>query len=201
MKVKQMPVVANVPEIITNIVEKTANPAPLGLMAFALTTILLNLHNAGYIPLDAMIVGMGLFYGGLAQVIAGFMEWKKNNTFGETAFLSYGFFWLSLVAIWLLPKMGLANAPSATTMGYYLFVWGIFTFGLFIMTLKLSKSLQIIFAALVLLFFLLSIADFTGNEGLKVLAGYEGIVCGLLAMYTSLAQILNEVSGRKVLPV
>ena len=88
------------------ITDLTANPAPLGLMGFGMTTVLLNIHNAGFYPMNAMILSMGFFYGGIAQVIAGIMEWKKGNTFGTTAFTSYGLFWLSLVGIVLLPKSG-----------------------------------------------------------------------------------------------
>ena len=89
---------------ITQIKDTTANPAPLGLLAFGMTTVLLNMHNAGFYGLNSMILGMGLFYGGSAQVIAGCMEWKKGNTFATTAFTSYGMFWLSLVALVLLPS-------------------------------------------------------------------------------------------------
>jgi len=86
--------------------DTTGNPAPLGLCAFGMTTVLLNLHNAGYYPLDSMILAMGIFYGGLAQVIAGAMEWKKKNTFATLAFTSYGMFWLTLVALIVMPKLG-----------------------------------------------------------------------------------------------
>lgn len=101
----------------------TANPAPLGLLGFGMTTVLLNLHNSGLFSLDSMILGMGMFYGGTAQVIAGIMEWKKNNTFGTTAFTSYGFFWLTLVALLVLPKLGWSTAPSKEAMAAYLFLW------------------------------------------------------------------------------
>ncbi|MCM2266593.1 MAG: acetate uptake transporter [Elusimicrobiales bacterium] len=181
------------------ITDTTANPAPLGLLGFGMTTILLNLHNAGFFPLDTMILGMGIFIGGLAQVMAGAMEWKKRNTFGTTAFTLYGFFWLSLVALLVLPKLGLGEASSPYAMGWYLSVWGLFTACMFIGTLKLSRALQTVFLSLTVLFFLLAYADFTG--GCKTLAGYEGIFCGLSAFYTAIAQILNEVYGRKVLPL
>src|ERR1700752_5437221 len=98
-------------ESITQIRDSTANPAPLGLLGFGMTTILLNLHNAGYYELNSMILAMGICYGGIAQVIAGAMEWKKNNTFAATAFISYGFFWLSLVTLIVLPKLNLI-APA-----------------------------------------------------------------------------------------
>ena len=109
------------------ITDTTSNPAPLGLAGFALTTILLNLHNAGLYGMYTMILAMGIFYGGLAQVIVGIMEWKKNNTFGTVAFTSYGFFWLSLVGILVMPKMGLGEAPSKEGMASYLAIWGVFT--------------------------------------------------------------------------
>lgn len=186
---------------IQNIQELSGNPAPLGLMAFGMTTVLLNLHNAGFFALGSMILSMGLFYGGIAQVIAGFMEWKKSNTFGTTAFLSYGFFWISLVSIMILPKLGLADTSDAIAMGSYLLLWGIFSLGLFIATLRLHKSLQIIFAMLTILFFLLSLADFTGSAFIKTVASWEGILLGLIAMYTSLAQVLDEIYGRRILPI
>src|ERR1700748_1766792 len=118
-----------------------ANPAPLGLCAFGMTTVLLNIHNAGYFENNSMIIAMGIFYGGLAQVIAGIIEAKKNNTFGLTAFTSYGFFWLSLVGFIVMAKLGWAAAPSATAFAAYLLVWGLFTFLLFFGTLRLNRAL------------------------------------------------------------
>src|SRR5438477_12206289 len=97
-------------ESIIHIKDTTGNPAPLGLLGFGMTTVLLNLHNAGFFDLNSMILAMGLCYGGVAQVIAGVMEWKKGNTFATTAFISHGFFWLSLVALLALPKFGFAAA-------------------------------------------------------------------------------------------
>lgn len=182
-------------------VDKSANPAPLGLLAFGMTTVLLNLHNAGLFTLGSMILGMGLFYGGIAQVIAGVMEFKKGNTFGTTAFTSYGFFWLSFVAMKLLPKAGLAPAPELNGVVAYLVMWGIFTTVLFIGTLKISKSLQFIFASLALLFFLIAIADLTGNKTVATIAGIEGVICGASAIYAGLAQVLNELYGKDILPL
>lgn len=178
-----------------------ANPAPLGLCAFGMTTVLLNIHNAGYFEQNSMILGMGLFYGGLAQVIAGVIEAKKDNTFGLTAFTSYGFFWLSLVALIVMPKLGWVAAPSAGAMTAYLSVWGIFTFLLFIGTFRLNKALQFVFGSLVILFALLAIGDATGNKNITIFAGYEGIICGASAIYTGIAQVLNEVYGKTVLPI
>lgn len=181
--------------------DTTSNPAPLGLLAFGMTTVLLNIHNAGYFPLDSMILAMGIFYGGIAQIIAGIMEWKKNNTFGTTAFISYGSFWLTLAGLICLPKMNLGVAANDMSMGCYLGMWGLFSVVMFIATLKLSRALQFVFASLVVLYFLLAIGDFTGNAALKTFAGYEGIVCGLSALYTGFAQIFNELYGREVVPL
>ncbi len=188
-------------ETTTIIKDTSANPAPLGLLGFGMTTILLNLHNAGIIPLNAMILGMGMFYGGLAQILAGYMEWKKGNTFGTTAFISYGFFWLSLLAIWLLPKLGLATAADPLSMSFYLFLWGTLTLTFFIGTFRLTRALQLVFGSLTILFYLLALGDFTGNAVITMIAGYEGILCGLFAMYTAIAQVANEVHKKVVLPL
>ena len=181
--------------------DNTANPAPLGLMGFGMTTVLLNLHNAGIFELGSMILAMGIFYGGIAQVIAGIMEWKKGNTFGTTAFTSYGLFWLSLVALIVMPKMELIAPPDSSAMVSYLFMWAIFTGVLFIGTLKLTRSLQFVFATLTLLFILLAMGDLINNPYLRQIAGIEGIICGLSAIYAGLAQVLNEVYGKTVIPV
>lgn len=188
-------------ESAIQIKDTTANPAPLGLMGFGMTTVLLNLHNAGVYELGTMILAMGIFYGGMAQLIAGIMEWKKNNTFGTTAFCSYGLFWLSLVALLIMPRMKLWEAPANSAMAAYLFMWGLFTAVMFVATLKLNKALQVVFGSLAVLFFLLAIADATGSKVIGALAGYEGIFCGFSAIYAALAQVLNEVYGRDVLPL
>lgn len=185
----------------TAIKDTTANPAPLGLCAFGMTTVLLNIHNAGYYGLCSMILAMGIFYGGIAQVIVGAMEWKKKNTFGTVAFSSYGLFWLTLVAIWTLPKMGLADKTEPAALGAYLAMWGVFTLILFFGTLKASRALQFVFLSLVILFFLLAAVKFTGSVTLEHIAGFEGIVCGASAIYLGAAQILNEVYKKTVLPV
>jgi succinate-acetate transporter protein len=185
----------------TTIKDTTANPGPLGLMAFGMTTILLNLHNAGFYGMDSAILAMGLFYGGTVQLFVGIMEWKKNNTFGTVAFTSYGAFWLTLVGLLVLPKTGLAGAPDAVSMASYLSVWGVFSALLFVVTLRLNRALQFVFATLVVLFALLALATATGSETWHHVAGFEGIVCGASAMYAAFAQVLNEVHGRTVLPI
>jgi succinate-acetate transporter protein len=168
-----------------------------------MTTVLLNLHNAGLYELNSMIIGMGIFVGGIAQIIAGIQEWKKNNSFGATAFTAYGVFWITLVTIWLLPRtsMGEGLKSDEVSMGWFLLLWGIFTAFMFIGTLRLNRALQTVFGSLVVLFLLLSIGDFTGIKTIKTIAGIEGIFCGLSAIYTSAAQILNEVYGKSVLPL
>jgi succinate-acetate transporter protein len=181
--------------------DNSANPAPLGLFGFGMTTVLLNIHNAGFYEMNSMILAMGIFYGGLAQVIAGILESKKNNTFGMTAFISYGFFWLTLVGLIFMSKWGWITATSKSSLATYLLLWGIFTLLLFIGTFKLNRALQFVFATLTILFFLLAIGNYTENESIIKFAGYEGIICGSSAIYTGIANLLNEVYGRKVLPL
>jgi succinate-acetate transporter protein len=192
-----------VKDIMSNVQIKdtTANPAPLGLLGFGLTTVLLNIHNAGFYELNSMIIAMGIAYGGIAQIIAAAMEYKKGNTFATTAFGSYGLFWWSFALLLILPVLGLAAKPDSASLAAYLFMWGIFTLVMFIGTLKLTRGLQVIFLSLAVLFFLLSLGDITGNEMITVIAGYEGIFTGASAIYVGLAEVLNEVYERKVLPV
>jgi len=143
--------------------DRLANPAPLGLFGFGMTTVLLNLHNAGFYPLNSMILGMGLAYGGLAQVIAGIMEYKRGNTFGTTAFVSYGLFWWSLVLLLVLPKTKIWEVDAASP--------------------------------------LQPATELTGNSALGIFTGYEGIVCGLSAVYTAISEVLNEACGKTILPL
>ena len=181
--------------------DKFSNPAPLGLTAFGMTTVLLNFHNAGFYGLDSMILAMGLFYGGTAQVIAGILEFRKGNTFGTTAFCSYGLFWLTLVFLLLFPALGWGMKPSSGSMAAYLFMWGLFTGLMFLGTLKMNRGLQVIFFSLTILFWILSLGDITGNVIITRIAGYEGIFCGLSAIYVAIAEVLNEVYGRIILPI
>lgn len=189
-------------QTVTQLRDTTANPAPLGLLGFGMTTVLLNLHNAGLYDLGSMVLAMGIWYGGAAQIIAGIMEWKKGNTFAATAFTSYGFFWLSLVTLLVLPKLGLSTAADNTAMGAYLATWGLFTAVMFIGTLRLHRATQVVFGSLTLLFFLLAYGDLANaSVGFKHATGYEGVFCGLTAIYTGLAQVLNDLFGRTVLPL
>jgi hypothetical protein len=181
--------------IVTNR-DLTGNPAPLGLMGFGMTTVLLNLHNAGLFTLGSMILAMGIFYGGIAQLIAGAMEWKKGNTFATTAFCSYGIFWLSLVALIVFPSMGIGDKTSAPAMAAYLAMWGLFTAVMFIGTLRFNRAMQVVFATLAILFFLLALGELTGSAAITQIAGWEGILCGFSAIYTALAQVVNETYGK-----
>jgi succinate-acetate transporter protein len=190
--------------------EKLANPAPLGLLGFGLTTVLLNLHNAGFFPLDTMILAMGLAYGGLAQVIVGIMEFKKGNTFGTVAFMSYGLFWWSLVLLLVLPKTAIftgLSAPTEAAMAAYFFMWGMFTFIMFFGTLKTNRALQFVFMSLAILFFLLVTRELTSNMVLydfitvNTIVGVEGVICGSSAIYLAFAEVLNEAHQKTVLPI
>ena len=186
--------------------EKLANPAPLGLLAFGLTTVLLNLGNANIFGLGnglSMIFAMGIAYGGLAQIIVGAMEFRKGNTFGMVAFSSYGFFWWSIVILNLLPKipvLGL-SAPDPNAMAAYFFMWGLFTFAMFFGTLKANRAIQFVFMSLAILFFLLTAQALNANITLLRVTGYEGVICGLSAVYLGLAEVLNEAHGRAFLPI
>jgi len=179
----------------------TSNPAPLGLMGFALTTILLNIHNAGYFPIDTMIMGMVIFFGEIAQFCAGIMEWKKGNMFGSIAFMSYGAFWLSLVFIWIgADAFGLAK-PNNLSMGIYLFMWGLFTLVFFLQTLNGKTIGKLLFFSLFVLFMLLAAFNFTGNPLIGKIARYEGIICGFLAFYEASAIMINDKYGKDILPM
>ncbi len=182
-----------------------ANPAPLGLMGFGMTTVLLNIHNTDPVmfPVSSMILAMGIFYGGLAQIIAGILEFRKNNTFGVTAFTSYGLFWISLVALWLIPEIisdgTRTTATDPTFMGWYLFMWGLFTMFMFVSALKKNIALSVVFLTLFILFYLLALKDWGIISGGWI--GIEGIICGFSAIYLAMAEVINETYGKTLLPI
>ncbi|MDR0519208.1 MAG: acetate uptake transporter [Clostridiales Family XIII bacterium] len=186
--------------IITESSEKKSNPGPLGLLGFGMTTILLNLHNAGIIELSVVIVAMGFALGGLAQIIAGIFELKHGNTFGGTAFTAYGLFWWSLIFIWANPVKEVAPA-DASSLAFYLLLWGIFTLCMFIGTLRHNRATQVVFFSLTVLFFGLAISDFTGSEAVHHASGWIGIFCGASAVYNATGQVINEEFGRQVFPL
>ena len=180
---------------------KVANPGPLGLLGFGMTTVLLNLHNCGLLPLSIVIVAMGIAMGGLAQIIAGIFELRNGNTFAGTAFTAYGLFWWSLVLIWVNPFAETGIAGDTLTLAFYLLLWGIFTLFMFIGTLKHNKVTQVVFGSLTVLFILLALGDFTGNHTITTIAGFEGIFCGLSAIYSAMGQILNAEYGKEIMPL
>jgi succinate-acetate transporter protein len=185
---------------------KLANPAPLGLLGFGLTTVLLNLHNAGLFELDTMILAMGLAYGGLAQIIVGVMEFKRGNTFGTVAFTSYGLFWWSLVGLIVLPKISFFSPAltvySNASMAAYFCIWGIFTLAMFFGTLKANRAVQFVFMSLTILFLLLTTRELLGNPvWFNTIVGIEGVICGASAIYLAIAEVLNETYNRTVLPI
>jgi succinate-acetate transporter protein len=190
-----------------NALTKLANPAPLGLLGFGITTVLLNLANAGVFSVDTVILAMGIAYGGIAQIIVGIMEFRKGNTFGTVAFLSYGLFWWSLVLLLILPKFTGFAGPSASSLAAYFIMWGLFTFGMFFGTLKANRALQFVFGSLTVLFFMLAIRELTNNPVLSgsitfnTFVGIEGVICGLSAFYLGIAEVLNESHHKTVLPI
>ncbi|KAK7195232.1 GPR1/FUN34/yaaH family [Novymonas esmeraldas] len=183
-----------------------ANPGPVGLLGFGMTTILLNLHNSGHFSLNTPIPAMGICFGGGAQLIAGLLEWTRGNTFAYVAFTSYGAFWLSLVCVWMLPNASTGGAPAVQPgnqyfIGIYLSLWGVFSFFMMLCTLRMNVAIFLVFLTVTLLFLLLGGGNMTNNATALHAAGYEGIVCGSLALYLGVAEVVNEVWDRTVLPV
>ncbi len=176
---------------------KKANPAPLGLIGFGMTTVLLSLHNAGALPLDGVVLAMGVFVGGLAQVLAGIMEFKNGNTFGTVAFTLYGMFWLTFVAT----HSGIDGmSGNGDTLGAWLLLWGLLTLFLFVGTLRGRKSNMFVFATLTITFFLLGIGNAGSIDMLVTAGGVVGVICGFSALYTAFAEVLAEQLEREVLP-
>lgn len=188
---------------------KLANPAVLGLTCFGLTTLLLNLHNAGLFKMDTTIFGLGIFVGGLAQVIAGIMEFRKGNTFATTAFLAYGTFWIALVFAVIYKGHVFANKPlaaalvyepSARGLAWFLCLWGVFTLFMTIGTFRINRVLQFVFVTLTVLFFMLAIGIGWGSTGVVKAAGIVGIFTGAAALYLAMAENLEEIYGKTILP-
>ncbi len=180
-----------------------ANPAPLGLLGFGMTTVLLSLVNAGIISAQGvgMVLAMAIFYGGIAQLFVGWLEYKRGSTFGTVAFFSYGSFWLSLAMIYIIPDLALVGPVDLVSRGTYLIMWGIFSIFMFLCTLKLNRGLQVVFSTLVALFFIVGIGEIMNNATIIAIGGFEGIFVGGAAMYVAAAEILNEMYERKVLPL
>jgi len=181
-----------------------ADPGPLGLAAFAMTTFVLSCFNAGFFgaksPLEAVVLPLALFYGGFSQLLAGMWEFRKANTFGALAFTSYGAFWLSFAAYvkFVAPGLG-AGAASAT--GLYLLGWTIFTAYMTVASLRVSVAVAAVFVALLLTYALLTVGAFAGSAGISVIGGYLGLVTAVLAWYASFAGVVNATWKRSVLPI
>jgi succinate-acetate transporter protein len=178
---------------------KLANPAPLGLFGFAMTTWLLSMANAGLLPSTAIpiVLVMAFAFGGTAQFVAGMMEMVKGNTFGFVAFCSYGAFWWTFA---LFVQFFHDGVPIAA-IGWYLLVWGVFSLALWFCTFTLNRVLFLTFLILTITFFLLAFADLLEAPVLKMLGGYGGLITALLAFYLAIAEVINEVRGRTVLPI
>lgn len=186
----------------TIIVDKTANAAPLGFTGLGLAAVLLSLSYIGVYPAGSMVVSMAIFLGGFAQVFAGIMSWKKGDIFAGTAFSAFGLFWFSLAGLLVMPTMGWAEASSGIAMAAYLFIWGVYTFVMLIITMKIGvKALQFVFLTLFILFVLLAVVNATGSTGLLVVAGYVGLIMGLGSLYTALAMVMNEIHGKTIAPI
>jgi hypothetical protein len=186
----------------TVIIDKTANAAPLGFTGLGLAAVLLSLSYIGVYPAGSMVVSMAIFLGGFAQVFAGIMSWKKGDIFAGTAFSAFVLFWFSLAGLIVMPAMGWIEASSGIAMAAYLFIWGVYTFVMLIITMKIGvRALQFVFVTLFILFMLLAVVNATGSAGLLVVAGYVGLIMGLASMYTALAMIMNEVHGKTVAPL
>lgn len=180
-----------------------ANPGPLGLFAFGITTLLLNIVNSGMVESASIsiVLGYGMFYGGLAQMLAAMWEMRRGNTFAATAFGSYSAFWMGLALWHILADAEVLNPSSEFKGGFaaYLAVWGMFTGLMFVPTLKLNRAVQSIFLTLTILFFLLAAGVY--NDTVHKIAGFEGIICAFTAIYTAWAMIVNDTWGKEVLPL
>jgi uncharacterized protein len=184
-------------------VAPVGDPAPLGLAAFSLTTFMLSLFNAGLLPAsgEPVVFSLALFYGGLAQFLAGMWEFRNNNTFGATAFTSYGAFWL---AFWGFEQFYANQIPEAAlgpAVGWFLIAWGIFTAYMWIGSFGVNTAVMLVFLLLATTFFVLGIGDLIGSDAIGVIGGYIGIVTAIVAWYTSAAGAINTTLGRAVLPV
>lgn len=183
--------------------EAIADPAPLGLAAFALTTFVLSFFNADLVNKggEPVVLGLALAYGGLAQLLAGMWEFKNNNTFGATAFSSFGAFWISLFVFdqFLAGSVPAANLGDAV--GLYLIGWGIFTAYMFIASLRVSAAVALVFALLAPTFILLGIGNSAGNDTIIHIGGWLGIATAIAAWYASFASVTNKTFGRVILPV
>lgn len=179
-----------------------ADPGPLGLAAFAMTTFVLSCVNAGLAAkaIEPVVLPLALFYGGLVQLLAGMWEFRKANTFGALAFSSYGAFWLAFAAFAKFVAPGLGDSAASAT-GIFLLGWTIFTAYMTIAALRTTGAILAVFVVLTLTFLLLTIGSFSGSATISVIGGYAGLVTAVLAWYASFAGVTNATFGRPVVPV
>jgi uncharacterized protein len=180
-----------------------ADPGPLGLAAFALTTFVLSMINSGLVSDTAVpvVFGLALAYGGIAQLLAGMWEFRKGNTFGATAFSSFGAFWISYWALVTFFLKDIPKSEAGAAVGLYLIAWGIFTAYMFIASLRTTGAIALVFILLAVTFFLLGFGEANGTSGLVKLGGWVGLATAIAAWYASFAGVTNSTFGRVVVPV
>ncbi len=194
---------ARAQEARASVSDIVADPAPLGLAGFALTTFVLSMFNAGLVNEkgEPIVFGLALAYGGLAQLLAGMWEFKNNNAFGATAFSSYGAFWLSFWAFEQFFAKDIPEAQLSDAVGLYLIGWGIFTTYMWIASFRVSVAVNVVFLLLATTFFLLGIGDSSGTEDIVKAGGWFGLATAAAAWYASFAVVTNKTFGRTVMPV
>jgi len=180
-----------------------ADPGPLGLAAFALTTFVLSVYNAGILPAEGkpIVFGLALMYGGLAQFAAGMWEFRTGNTFGAVAFTSFGAFWLSF---WAFVQFHAAKIPAdqvGHAVGLFLVAWGLFTLYMTVAALRTSTAVLTVFVLLTITFFLLGAGDWTATASVTHVGGYVGLLTAFAAWYASMAAVVNATFKKVVLPV
>ena len=184
-----------------DIAECTANPAPLGFTGYGLAAFLLSLTFIGVYPVGSMIVSLAIFIGGIAEIFAGLQAWRRGDVFAGTAFSAYGLFWPTFAFLVIFDSTAIVTGPTSMAMVAFLGIFGIYTLGLFIATLKLgSRAIQFVIGTLFLLFITLAIGN-AGFAAMTMVGGYIGAISGLAGIYTALAMILNEVYGRTIAPI
>jgi succinate-acetate transporter protein len=184
----------------------SANPAPLGLAGFGLTTVVLSSINAGLLKgdpatLTAVVVPLAFAYGGVAQIIAGILEFKNGNTFGTVAFTSYGLFWWWYAFLLWTVGAGWLKAPAPGAVGLTLLLWGVFTLYMWIPTFRSSLAVWSVFLFLWITFFLLAAADLGLGPEWRIAGGWLGLVTGIDALYASFAEVTNATFGRTLIPL
>src|SRR4051812_36500858 len=179
------------------------DPAPLGLAAFALTTFVLSFFNAGLVSDKGVpvVLGLALAYGGIAQLLAGMWEFRNNNTFGATAFTSFGAFWISFFVLEQFEGSKIPTTHLGKAVGLYLIAWGIFTAYMWIASFRVSVAVNLVFLFLAVTFIVLGIGNANGTESIVHAGGWLGIATAVLAWYASFASVTNKTFGRIVLPV